>query len=263
MKPLPSHIQIATANFRGRTVFTHEYGYYLEKYGWKAKAFIAHCISQWSDEFEHVLDFWEAGHNPIELEVVDYWGPIFAERFVKEFPQCDANWYRDIFRATLRSLALPKKLIEEYFANLGFNNSFWASERKEYAKQYFKKFNPFFGTDIKPLPADWLSIGYRGKDKSLKISQDILRLAGSMDKNRVVNIISWLLSGFTKHFDIFYPGNDNSLIINSALCNAIHRQYPYYFGKGSLPGRWFEEIYKAKLLSVRIPEGLMQRLFLD
>lgn len=262
MKPLSTHIQIATTNFRSRTVFTHEYGYYLEKYSWEAKAFIAHCISQWSDEFEHVLDFWEEGHNPIELEAVAYWGPTFVERFGKEFPQCDADWYRDIFRATLRSLILPKKLVEEYFEKLGFNEFFEEFERKEYAKRYFKRFNPFFGTDIKPLPADWLHIGYRDKDKSLKISKDILRLAGSMDRNRLVNIISWLLSGFTKHFDIFCPGHDDSLIINSALCNAISKQYPYYFGKGNLPGKWFEEIYKAKLLSVRIPEGLLERLFI-
>ncbi|MBI4972504.1 MAG: hypothetical protein HZC16_01660, partial [Candidatus Omnitrophica bacterium] len=59
MQSLSDHIQIATTNYRGRTVFTCEYGYYLEKYSWEAKAFIAHCISQWSDEFEHVLDYWE------------------------------------------------------------------------------------------------------------------------------------------------------------------------------------------------------------
>ncbi len=261
MQSLSDYIQIATTNFRGRTVFTCEYGYYLEKYSWEAKAFIAHCISRWDDEFEHVLDYWEKGHNPIELEVVDYWGQRFVEKFQKEFPQCNADWYRNIFRAELRSLILPKKLIEEYFEKLGFNEFFEEFERKEYAEQYLKKFNPYFGTDIKPLPADWLHIGYRDKDKSLKISKDILRLAGSMDRSRLVNIISWLLSGFTKHFDIFCPGRDNSLIINSALCNAISMQYPDYSGKGSLPGEWFEEIYKAKFLSVRIPEGLLHPLF--
>ena len=112
MKPLSDHIQIATDNYRGRTVFSYEYKYYEKKYSWEAKAFIAHCISQWGDQYEHVLDYWEKGHNPIEPEVVDYWGPTFVERFGKEFPQCDANWYRDIFRAKLRSLILPKTLLK-------------------------------------------------------------------------------------------------------------------------------------------------------
>lgn len=261
MSSLSIHIQIATTNFRGRTVFTCEYGYYLEKYSWEAKAFIAHSISQWSDEFEHALDFWEEGHNQIELEVVEYWGPTFVERFSKNFPQCDANWYRDILRATLRSLILPKKLIEEYFEKLGFNDSFWAPERKEYAKRYFKRFNPFFGADIKPLPDDWLLIGYRDKDKSLKISKDILRLANNMDIDRLVKIISWLLSGFIKNFDIFYVDENGCIAINTSLCKTLSKNYPEIFGKGKLNNEWFEQIYRAKFLSVRIPEGLLRRLF--
>lgn len=260
---LSDHIRIATANFRGRTVFTHEYGYYLEKYSWEAKAFIAHCISRWDDEFEHVLDFWEEGHNPIEIEVVDYWGPRFVERFGKDFPQCDADWYRDVFRAELRSLILPKKLIEEYFEKLGFDEFFEESERKEYAEQYFKRFNPYFGTDIKPLPADWLYIGYRDKDKSLKISKDILRLAKDMDRDRLVKTISWLLSGFIKNFDIFTVDKKGCIAINTSLCKTLSENYPEIFGKGKLGSKWFEEIYKAKFLSVRIPEGLLRRLFTD
>jgi len=69
MQPLSDHIQITTSNYnRGRTVFTREYWYYEKKYGWEAKAFIAHCLGQWEDRFEHLLDFWEEGYNPIELE---------------------------------------------------------------------------------------------------------------------------------------------------------------------------------------------------
>ncbi|MBI3815543.1 MAG: hypothetical protein HY279_13890 [Nitrospinae bacterium] len=261
MKSLSNQIKIATTNHRGRTVFTYEYGYYLERYSWGAKAFIAHCISRWDDEFEHVLDYWEEGHNPIEIEVVKYWGPRFAERFKNEFPQCDANWCRDVFRAKLRSLVLPKKLIEEYFEKLGFNDFFWEPERKEYAEQYLKRFNPYFGADIKPLPTDWLNIGCDGGVKGLKLSDDILLLAKNMDINRLVNIISWLLSGFIKHYDILCTVYGDSLILNSALCNAISKQYPDYSGTGSLNGKWFEGIYRAKLLSIRIPERLLKIVF--
>ena len=116
-------------------MFSYEYCYYEKKYGWEAKAFIAHCISRWEDRFEHLLDYWEKGHNPIELEVVDYWGPTFAERFGREFPQCDADWYRDIFRAKLRSLILPKKAIDMYFENIGYEPN------EGYAEKYLKRIN--------------------------------------------------------------------------------------------------------------------------
>lgn len=259
MPELSDNIQITTTNFRGRTVFTSEYSYYDKKYSWEAKAFIAHCISQWGDQYEHVLDFWEKGHNPIELEVVDYWGPTFVKRSGKEFPQCDANWYRDILRAKLRSLILPKKLIEEYFEKIGFREI----ESGEYAKEYFERCNTYFGSDIKPLPPDWLNISCAKGENKLKLSNDILRLAENMDINKVVKIISWLLSGFINNFDIFTVDKKDCITINTSLCKTLSENYPEIFGKGNLPGRWFEEIYKAKFLSVRIPEGLLRRLFTD
>jgi len=203
MRQLSDHIQITTSNYRGRTVFTREYWYYEEKYSWEATAFIAHCLSQWEDRFEHLLDFWEEGHNPIELEVVDYWGPKFVERFGKEFPQCDADWYRNVFRAKLRSLVLPRNLIEEYFEISEILKD--EPEREEYARQYLERFSPYLGTDIKPLPSDWLNIGRDKGGECLKLSDDILRLAKNMDINRVVKIVSWILSGFIKNFEIFEP----------------------------------------------------------
>lgn len=259
MQSLSDHIQIATANYRGRTVFTYEYRYYEKKYSWEAKAFIAHCISQWDDEFEHVLDCWDKGKTIVELDSVDYWGPRFVERFGKEFPQCDADWYRDILRAKLRSLVLPKNLIEEYFERLEVAKD--DPEREEYSRQYLKRFNSYFGSDIKPLPADWLSIGRDGGGNGLKLSYDILRIAKNMDIKKIIKIVSWVLSGFTKNFDIFYPDSKRNIRININLCNTLSKNYPEYFGKGSLSGEWFKEIYKAKFLSIRIPEGLLKQLF--
>ncbi len=257
MQHLSDHIQIATTNYRGRTVFTYEYEYYEKKYSWEAKAFIAHCISQWDDRFEHVLDYWEKGCNPIELEVVDYWGPAFVKRFGKEFPQCDADWYRNVFRAKLRSLVLPKNLIVEFFERIGYREI----EFEENAEKYFKRFNAYFGTDIKPLPADWLNIGRNGGGDCLKLSDDILRLAKNMDIKKIVKIVSWVLSGFTKKFEIFYPDSKRNIKININFCKILSKNYPEYFGKGSLSAEWFKEIYKAKFLSIRIPERLLKPLF--
>ena len=257
MQPLSDHIQITTSNYRGRTVFTHEYWYYEKKYSWEATAFIAHCLSQWEDRFEHLLDFWEEGHNPIELEIVDYWGPKFVERFGKEFPQCDADWYRNVFRAELRSLVLPRKLIEEYLIRCGSEE--WETE--ENLQKYLKGFSPYFGADIKPLPSDWLNIGCDKGGSSLKLSDDILRLAKDMDINRVVKIISWILGGFTKKFDIFYPDSKNNIKINTGLCNTLSKNSPEFFGTCKLSGEWFKELYKAKFLSIRIPERLLKPLF--
>lgn len=257
MQQISDHIQIATANYRGRTVFSYEYRYYEKKYSWEAKAFIAHCISQWSDRFEHVLDCWDKGKTIVELDAVDYWGPRFVERFGKEFPQCDADWYRDILRAKLRSLILPKSLIDEYFEMVDYREFVF----EEGAEKYFKRFNAYFGSDIKPLPADWLSIGREGGCNSLKLSNDILRLAKNMDIKKIVKIVSWVLSGFTKNFDIFYADSKRNIKININLCKTLARNYPEYFGKGNLSAEWFKEIYKAKFLSIRIPERLLKPLF--
>lgn len=251
MKNLSSQIQIATTNHRGRTIFTYEYEYYEKKYVWEAKAFIAHCISQWGDEFEHVLDYWEEGHNPIELEVVDYWGPILVERFSKKFPRCDADWYRDVFRAKLRSLILPRKVIEGYFEKIGYD----ADEK--YAERYFERCNAYFGTDIKLLPKDWLRIGLSDDDGNLRLSDDILRFAGDMDIEKLVKTISWILSGFTNNFDIFNIDKKGYIAINTSLCKTLSKNYPEIFGKGKLGSKWFEEVYRAKLLSIRIPERLL------
>lgn len=255
MQPLSDYIQIARTNYRGRTVFTYEYEYYEKKYSWEAKAFIAHCISQWGDQYEHLLDYWEEGHNPVELEVVDYWGPTFVERSGEEFPQCDANWYRDVLRAKVRSLSLPKKVIEEYFEKIGYEPN------EEYAEEHFKRFSPYFGSDIKSLPPDWLNIGRDGGGNGLKLSNDIMRLAKNMDMKRTVKVVSWVLSGFTKNFDIFYPDSKRNIKININLCKTLAKNYPEYSGKGSLSAEWFKEVYKAKFLSIRIPERLLKPLF--
>ena len=82
-----------------------------------------------------------------------------------------------------------------------------------------------------------------------------------MDIKKIVKIVSWVLSGFTKNFDIFYP--DSKEILKSISICAIHYQknYPEYFGKGSLSGEWFKEIYKAKFCPSGYRRGLLKPLF--
>lgn len=197
MKQLSDHIQIATTNHRGKTVFTYEYGYYQRKYGWEAKAFIAHCLSRWDDEFEHLMDDFGPGHDVQELEIVDYWGPRLVEKQKENFPQCNPEFYREVWRAKLRSLILPQKLINDYFEKIGFTLE---PVQVEWSEKYFNRFYQFFGTDIKPLPSDWIGFGSVNRDGDLVFSQEFLEMAKNTDSDRLLQTVSWLLSGFIKNF---------------------------------------------------------------
>ena len=253
---MPNEIQIAAANFRGKTVFTSEYNYYEARYGWEATAFIAHCVSQWGDEFEHLLDCRDKGLAALELDVVDYWGPTFVKKFRGEYPSCDAAWYRDIYRAILRSLVLPRELIDKYFEKVGYE----ADEVS--GREYLERHGRYLGMDVKPLPSDWLRIGYL-TDGELVLGEDVVRLAGEGKRGTLVKTISWILSGFMKNFDILIPATGNAVHINTDLCNLLSRNYPEHSGKGSLEGRWFEEIFRARFLSIRIPADLLKSPFAE
>jgi hypothetical protein len=257
MKLLPDHIQIATANNRKKTVFTYEYGYYQQKYGWEAKAFIAHCLSRWNDEFEHLMDDWEPDHEDYELEIVDYWGPRLAEEHKEVFPQCDADFYRNVWRAKLRSLILPQNLINDYFEKVGFP---LLSDQPEMSREYFSPFKYSFGTDLKPLPPDWIGFGFVDQNDDLIFSQEILKLKRNTDSGQLLQTISWLLSGFIINFPLFTFGPNQTVRINSDLCKTLSRNFPEYSGTGNLDAAWFEGIFRAKFLSVKMPLDLMLKV---
>jgi hypothetical protein len=252
---LPENIQITTTNFREKTIFTYEYRYFVSMYGWEARAFIGHCLSRWSDEFEHLLDDWGNDHGYPELEIVSYWGPRFVKKYKEEYPACDEHFYRNIFRSELRSLTLPLKSIQYYFEKKEFERD------KESGQKYFNRFRNYFRLDIKPLPEGWIRFGVVGEDGNLSLSEEILALAGNMEVEEITRKISWLLSGFIEHFEIFMVDQKNIITINKKLCKILSKNYPEMSGKGKLEPAWFEDIYRAKFLSVRIPEQLLKPVF--
>jgi len=113
-------IKIAELNPEGRVVFTREYLEIMGELGWQAKAFAAHLITHWSDEYEHALDYESDAENTDNIneciEVVTYWGERWSQaKWPKTLQeQMSANWYRDILRAKLLTIALPRRLLLEY-----------------------------------------------------------------------------------------------------------------------------------------------------
>lgn len=102
--------------------FTQEYLNLTRQLGWGARKFAAHLITHWDKDFESVLDYFgpeeaeEDIYSGIDGEEMDV-GERHAEQFeYKEVPcaNLDVEWYRDVMRAKLVTLKLPKRLIEEY-----------------------------------------------------------------------------------------------------------------------------------------------------
>jgi len=115
---IDSWIQIIQLNEKGHFVFTKEY---KELVGvlwdnWEAKAFVAHVISQFDDQWEHLLDCWdeELTDAPNEFDIEPYRCHKLAETYEGRFGKLGASWYRNLFRCKLITLKLPKKLIEDY-----------------------------------------------------------------------------------------------------------------------------------------------------
>jgi hypothetical protein len=104
--------------------------------GWGAKALVGHLLGLWYDPFEHLLDYTsgEAGHsldqpgrfdrNDLDepQEVVEYWAVDWSKHGNGHEPPHRAGtglglsvtWYRDVLRAKLVSLRLPRRLLREY-----------------------------------------------------------------------------------------------------------------------------------------------------
>lgn len=102
--------------------FTQEYLNLTRKLGWGARKFAAHLVCHWDRKFESALDYFgpeeaeEDWYSGIDGEPMDV-GELHAEQFEYQgipVPDLDNEWYRDIMRAKLVSLKLPKRLIEEY-----------------------------------------------------------------------------------------------------------------------------------------------------
>jgi hypothetical protein len=129
-------VQIAKLDANDQIWFSNEFQALMGELGWEAKAFVGHLLGLWYDPFEHLLDYTsgEASHShdqPGEYdrngldepqEVVEYWAEQWSRNGNSHLPSheagtglgLDIEWYRDVLRAKLVSLRLPRRLLVAY-----------------------------------------------------------------------------------------------------------------------------------------------------
>lgn len=102
--------------------FTPSYLNLTKSLGWGARKFAAQLITHWEPRFQHLLDYF----GPEDAEEDWYSGidgePMDVGELLPELWECenipvkglDSEWHRDMLRAKLLSIKLPKKLIEKY-----------------------------------------------------------------------------------------------------------------------------------------------------
>ena len=108
--------------------------------GWEAKAFVGHLLALWYDPFEHLLDYTSGeascsqdqpgqfDRNGLDepQDVVEYWAVYWSRHGKSHEPSHQAGsglglsvaWYRDVLRAKLVSLRLPRRLLLEYMERI-------------------------------------------------------------------------------------------------------------------------------------------------
>ncbi len=130
-------IQIAELDEHDHIYFTAAFQELMGELGWEAKAFVGHLLGLWYDPFEHMLDYTsgEARYSEDQppgqfdrnelsepQEVVEYWAETWSKTSDAHQPAheagiglaLDVTWYRDVLRAKLVSLRLPKRLVLAY-----------------------------------------------------------------------------------------------------------------------------------------------------
>jgi hypothetical protein len=133
-------VQIAYLDSEDQIRFTEEYIALMGDQGWEAKAFVGHLIGLWYDPFEHLLDYgsgeatvtkdqpgvFEQNALDEPQDVVEYWALDWSVNENDVSPShksgtglgLSADWYRDVLRAKLVSLRLPRRLLLEYKSKL-------------------------------------------------------------------------------------------------------------------------------------------------
>lgn len=129
-------VRIAELDDQDCIRFTIEFRDIMGELGWEAKAFVGHLLGLWYDPFEHLLDYTSGeakftadqpgqfDRNALDepQEVVEYWAETWSQRGNHHEPSHEAgaglslsiDWYRDILRAKLVSLRIPKRLLIAY-----------------------------------------------------------------------------------------------------------------------------------------------------
>jgi hypothetical protein len=133
-------VQIAEIDEVDEIRFTREYQSLMADLDWDAKAFVGHLLGLWYDPFEHMLDYTSGeaklsrdqpgqfDRNGLDepQDVVEYWAESWSQSDKHALPPHRAgsglglgvDWYRDVLRAKLVSLRLPRRLLLEYKARL-------------------------------------------------------------------------------------------------------------------------------------------------
>ena len=129
-------VQIAELDALNRILFTSQFKGLMGELGWEAKAFVSHLLTLWYDPFEHMLDY-SSGDSKVSTdqpgefdcngidkpqEVVEHWAEVWSKNDREHLPaqaagtglDLSVEWYRDVLRAKLVSMRLPKRLLIEY-----------------------------------------------------------------------------------------------------------------------------------------------------
>jgi hypothetical protein len=131
-------VQIADLDDADHIRFTPEFQLLMADLDWEAKAFVGHLLGLWYDPFEHMLDYTSGEaefsvDQPGEFDrnglaepqdVVEYWAELWNKTDNHHNPphhagtglEMGVDWYRDVLRAKLVSLRLPRRLLVEYKA---------------------------------------------------------------------------------------------------------------------------------------------------
>jgi len=129
-------VQIAQLDQADHIRFTQEFQVLMGELGWEAKALVGHLLGLWYDPFEHLLDHTSGeaacsqdqpgrfDRNGLDepQEVVEYWAVDWSKNGKDHQPShlagsglgLGVDWYRDVLRAKLVSLRLPRRLLLEY-----------------------------------------------------------------------------------------------------------------------------------------------------
>ena len=122
LDPKEEWVNICELAENGEIKFTKEFLEATKELAGGARKFASHLITHWSSEFSGLLDYfgpdeaeedWYSGidGDPMDVreDIPDMWN-----YYEIPFEGLDSEWYRDVMRAKLVSLRLPKRLIESY-----------------------------------------------------------------------------------------------------------------------------------------------------
>lgn len=115
-------VNICELDEQNEIKFTDEYLELTGELGWGARKFASHLITHWTVDFQSMLDYFgppdaeedmysgiDGEPMDVKEDVTDLW-----EYYGQPYDGLEGEWYRDVLRAKLITLKLPKRLITEY-----------------------------------------------------------------------------------------------------------------------------------------------------